>query len=74
MKEIAKSVFDQHIKVEVKRQEIVFDTVIVTYELEFDNSAFVEQQKATALRQETSLPIRANGKEIILNNSINRLT
>ncbi len=31
MKEIAKTIFKQSIKIEIKRQEVVFDTVIVSF-------------------------------------------
>jgi len=62
MTEIAKTVFNQEIKVTVKRQEVVFDTVVVTYLLEFDNSPFSQHAKALALRQESSLPVKANGE------------
>jgi guanylate cyclase len=41
------------------KQEVVFDTVICTYALEFDNSAFTRTMARSLARKEASLPIKA---------------
>ena len=43
----------------VTKQEVLFDTVIVTYDLQFDNKAFKIANDAAAARKEASLPIKA---------------
>ena len=44
----------------LQKQEVVFDTVICTYALEFDNSAYQRHIDNLASRKEASLPIRAS--------------
>ena len=43
----------------LKKQEIVFDTAVFTYELLFENTDFTEYKKALESRKDTSMPIRA---------------
>ena len=57
--EIGKQLFKTAITMKITKQEILFDTVIVTYEMQFDNSAFRRWQEAAAARKEASLPIKA---------------
>ena len=59
VKEISKRFFGQRVVIVLKKQEVVFDTAICHFHLEFDNSAFVEWQEAQAQRLEASLPLRA---------------
>ena len=58
-KEIGKQLFKLPIQMKVSKQEVLFDTVIVTYNLQFDNKAFKEANEAAAARKEASLPIKA---------------
>ncbi|XP_059085303.1 soluble guanylate cyclase 88E-like [Tigriopus californicus] len=60
MKQLAKVYFNIDLKIKIQRQEVIFDTISVSYLLEFDNSAFVVNQQNMTLRQEASLPIRAH--------------
>ena len=57
--EIGKQLFKTAITMKITKQEILFDTVIVTYDLQFDNAAFKRWQEAAAARKEASLPIKA---------------
>ena len=57
--EIGKTLFKTAITMKITKQEILFDTVIVTYDLQFDNVAFKKWQEAAAARKEASLPIKA---------------
>ena len=41
------------------KQEVLFDTIIITYNLQFDNTAFKIASEAVAARKEASLPIKA---------------
>ena len=43
----------------VTKQEVLFDTIIITYNLQFDNTAFKIASEAVAARKEASLPIKA---------------
>ena len=45
--------------ISLKKQEVVFDTVICTFELLFDNSPFTEWSQSQIDRKESSLPVRA---------------
>ena len=51
--------FSQKIEMKLKKTEVVFDTVISTYDLTFDNSAYTEATEALLKSREGSLPIRA---------------
>ena len=57
--EIGKQLFKLPITMKITKQEVLFDTVIVTYDLMFDNTAFKKWQEAAAARKEASLPIKA---------------
>ena len=57
--EIGKQLFKLPIQMKITKQEVLFDTVIVTYDLQFDNTAFKKWQEAAAARKEASLPIKA---------------
>ncbi len=58
-KEIAKELFGLKLTMKLQKQEVVFDTVICTYALEFDNNAYQRHIDSLASRKESSLPIRA---------------
>ena len=44
----------------LKKQEIVFDTAVFTYELLFENNDYIDYKKAIESRKDTSMPIRAS--------------
>ena len=51
--------FSQKIEMKLKKTEVVFDTVISTYDLTFDNSAYTTATEALLKSRENSLPVRA---------------
>ena len=57
--QIAKELFKIPSTMKMLKQEVLFDTVIVTYDLKFDNSAYKQWQEANLARKEASLPIKA---------------
>ena len=60
--EIGNKVYKKEIKqisVKLLKQEVLFDTVIVSYELTFDNSAYAGWSERQAQRKEQGLPIKA---------------
>ena len=57
-KEVAKKLFDLKVEMKLQKQEVLFDTVICTYDLKFDNTAFKRAIDASQARKEASLPIR----------------
>ena len=59
-KEVAKKLFDLKVTMKLQKQEVLFDTVICTYALEFDNSAHTRHLNSLTARKEASLPIRAS--------------
>ena len=59
VKELGKVLFSQKIEMKLKKTEVVFDTVISTYDLTFDNSAYTTATEALLKSRENSLPVRA---------------
>ena len=57
--EFAKVVFKWPLQMKVTKQEVLFDTVIVTYDLVFDNTQFKKWAERQVSRRETGLPIKA---------------
>merc|ERR1719305_1306322 len=61
VKEISKN-FAAEIKsleIALKKQEVVFDTVVSTFDMKFENSGYQEAMKAAEARKTTSMPVRA---------------
>ena len=58
-KEICRKLYGQKIGLKLNKQEVVFDTVICSYTLTFDNSAYTRALEITSATKESSLPIRA---------------
>ena len=56
---MGKVLFSQKIEMKLKKTEVVFDTVISTYDLTFDNSAYTTATEALLKSRENSLPVRA---------------
>ena len=59
MKEISKVYFNLDIKMELLKQEIQFDTILVKYKLEFDNKCYLDHVKSIQQKMEQSLPFKA---------------
>ena len=60
IKEVSRKFYNQKMDIKLVKQEVVFDTVICTYELKFDNSAYTKYMQTLSERKESSLPIRAS--------------
>merc|ERR1719237_431899 len=61
VKEISKN-FALEIKkleIQLKKQEVVFDTVVNTFEMKFENEGFKQMMAAKEARKDASMPIRA---------------
>merc|ERR1719234_585521 len=62
VKEISKN-FALEIKkleIELKKQEVVFDTVVNTFELKFENKGYEVMKQQQASRKDASMPVRAS--------------
>merc|ERR1719228_134943 len=61
VKEISKNfaVEIKKLEIELKKQEVIFDTVVSTYDMKFENQGFIEKQAAQSARKDASMPIRA---------------
>merc|ERR1719348_1813446 len=62
VKELSKN-FAQEIKkleIELKKQEVVFDTVVNTFELKFENKGYEVMKQQQASRKDASMPVRAS--------------
>ena len=57
--EFGKVLYQLPVQVKVTKQEVLFDTVIVTYDLQFDNSAYKGWAERQVMRKEQGLPIKA---------------
>ena len=57
-KKVAERLYKLKIDMKLLKQEVLFDTVICTYHLEFDNKAYREHTESVAARKEASLAIR----------------
>ena len=49
-----------HITIKLTKQEVLFDTVIVSYDLLFDNTAYKEWSARQAMRKEQGLPVKVS--------------
>merc|ERR1719369_1522186 len=61
VKELSKN-FAQEIKkleIELKKQEVIFDTVVNTFELKFENKGYEIMKQQQASRKDASMPVRA---------------
>ena len=59
IREVARHFYHKELKIELVREEILFDTVHVTFQLTFDNRAFTLASLAMT-REEKHLPISAS--------------
>ena len=57
-KRVAERLYKLKIDMKLLKQEVLFDTVICTYHLDFDNKAYKEHTESLAARKEASLAIR----------------
>ena len=60
VKEIADKLYGIRIQMKLETTEIVFDTVICSFELKFENKTYIRAQEQMAKLKEESMPIRAN--------------
>merc|ERR1719394_986190 len=62
IKELSKN-FATEIKkldIELKKQEVIFDTVVTYYELKFENQGYITKKANEASRKDTAMPIKAS--------------
>lgn len=59
IREVARHFYHKELQIELVREEILFDTVHVTFQLTFDNRAFTQASLAMT-REEKHLPIGAS--------------
>lgn len=59
IREVARHFYHKEMHIELVREEILFDTVHVTFQLTFDNRAFTQASMAM-IREERHLPISAS--------------
>ena len=57
-KRVADLLYNLKVEMKLAKQEVLFDTVICTYNLEFDNKAFKDHMETLAARKESFLAIR----------------
>merc|ERR1719422_2100366 len=62
IKELSKNfaVEIKKLEIEMKKQEVIFDTVVTTYELKFENQGYIVKKANEASRKDTAMPIKAS--------------
>ncbi|CAB4059752.1 E4.6.1.2 [Lepeophtheirus salmonis] len=60
IKAISKLIFSLDIDITLQKMEVIYDTVICTYDLKFANSIFSFDQSMQVAQKEASLPVRAS--------------
>ncbi|XP_040580131.1 soluble guanylate cyclase 88E isoform X2 [Lepeophtheirus salmonis] len=60
IKAISKLIFSLDIDITLQKMEVIYDTVICTYDLKFVNSIFSFDQSMQVAQKEASLPVRAS--------------
>jgi len=59
IKQVGKQVYGKDVEIELVKEEVVFDMNIVTFNLRFDNQAFMNEDLAM-IRDEQRLPLKAS--------------
>ena len=59
VKEIADKFYGTKVAMKMEKQEVVFDTVVTSYDMKFDNTIYKSAMAAQAKLKESSMPIRA---------------
>ena len=59
VKEIADKFYGTKVTMKMEKQEVVFDTVVTSYDMKFDNTIYKSAMAAQAKLKESSMPIRA---------------
>ena len=57
--QVGKQVYGKDVEIELVKEEVVFDMNIVTFNLRFDNQAFMNEDLAM-IRDEQRLPLKAS--------------
>ena len=59
VKEVAQQFFGIKVAMKMEKQEVVFDTVVTSFDMKFENKVFIAAQELAAKMREASMPIRA---------------
>ena len=59
MKEVADKFYGTKVDMKMEKQEVVFDTVVTSFHMKFENKVFVAAKEAEAKVKESSMPVRA---------------
>ena len=60
VKEIADKFYGAKVEMKMEKQEVVFDTVVTTFNMKFENTVYTDAQAAIGKLKENSMPIRAS--------------
>ena len=59
MKEVADKFYGTKVEMKMEKQEVVFDTVVTSFHMKFENKVFIAAKEAEAKVKESSMPVRA---------------
>ena len=60
VKEVSDKFYDTKVDMKMEKQEVVFDTVVTTFHMKFENTVYTKAQEALSKLKENSMPIRAS--------------
>ena len=60
VKEVADKFYGTKMEMKMEKQEVVFDTVVTTFHMKFENTVYIAAQESVAKMKENSMPIRAS--------------
>ena len=59
VKEVADKFYGTKVDMKMEKQEVVFDTVVTSFHMKFENKVFIAAKEAEAKVKESSMPVRA---------------
>ena len=59
VKEVADKFYGTKVEMKMEKQEVVFDTVVTSFHMKFENKVFIAAKEAEAKVKESSMPVRA---------------
>jgi len=58
--QVGKHVYGKDVEIELIKEEMLFDMTVVTFNLKFDNQAFMNEGVAMTARNEQRMPLKAS--------------
>ena len=59
VKEVSDKFYGTKVDMKMEKQEVIFDTVVTSFHMKFENKVYTNAQTMLAKMKESSMPIRA---------------